>query len=476
MKRILITNNTLGPRAGSEMYVRDVAFALLKEGWQPMAFSTELGVVAEELRSLTIPVVSNLARLPCRPDVIHAHHHLDAMAAIQQFPGVPVIYYCHGWLPWEETPLRHPQIFRYVAVDALCRERLVIEHSIPASQVEVLLNFVDVSRFRLRPPLPERPQRALIFGNQLGPAHPVFLALRGACEARGIALEIAGAGGGAASSQPELHLPQFDLVFAKGRCALEGMAAGCAVIVCDAMGMAGMVTPETFDTFRPLNFGVRTLRRNPAPTQQDIEAQIALYEPEKSRQVTQRLRTEGDQALVMRRLIALYEEAIANAAASSAAEAIPPSAEAQATADYLLFLARDTKEARRALHTLTESQQLNESQAAQLAALQSRFAALEATHATLQAAHSALQQTNADLVNAQAALRAEHATAQMNVQAAQSADHAALEAARADWQTERAALGRELETVQRYAEDLHARLRRFQGLRRFLPRWLAKKW
>src|SRR4051812_38079645 len=99
MKRVLITNNTLGPRAGSEMYVRDVAFGLLEAGWQPMAFSTELGAVAEELRGMTIPVVSDLVRLPFRPDVIHAHHHLDAMAAIQQFPGVPVIYYCHGWQP-----------------------------------------------------------------------------------------------------------------------------------------------------------------------------------------------------------------------------------------------------------------------------------------------------------------------------------------------------------------------------------------
>jgi hypothetical protein len=261
------------------------------------------------------------------------------------------------------------------------------------------------------------------------------------------------------------------------------MAAGCALIVCDAMGMAGMVTPETFDTFRPLNFGVRTLRRNPAPTQQDIEEQIALYDPEKSRQVTQRLRTEGDQALVIRRLIALYEEAIASAAASPAADAIPPSAAAQATADYLLFLARDTKEARRALHTLAESQQLNESQAAQLAALQSRFAALEATHDTLRAthsaleiAHNALQQAHADLENVHAKLAAEHATLQEFSQGAQSTACADMEAARADWQTERAALGRELETVRRYAEELLARLRRFQGLRRFLPSWLAKKW
>jgi len=433
MKRILITNNTLGPRAGSEMYVRDVAFGLLKEGWQPMAFSTDLGAVAEELRAMTIPVVSDLAHLPCRPDVIHAHHHLDAMAAIQQFPGVPVIYYCHGWLPWEETPLRHPQIFRYVAVDELCRERLVIEHAIPESQVEVLLNFVDINRFHLRSPLPEKPQRALVFGNNLGPAHPVYQALRGACEARGVALEIVGSVGGASSGQPELQLPQYDLVFAKGRCALEAVAVGCAVIVCDAMGMGGMVTPETFDTFRPLNFGVRTLRRNPAPTQRDVEEQIALYDSGRSRQVALRLRTEGDQALVLQRLMALYEEAVAGAAASPAAGVTAPSAEAQATADYLLFLARDTKAARRALTTLSLSQQLSESQATQLTALQSQLAALEATYASLQAAHTTLQSAHVASV-------------------------------------------RELEGLRQYARELQIKLRRYKGLRRLLPRWLAQKW
>jgi glycosyltransferase involved in cell wall biosynthesis len=436
MKRILFTNNTLGTHAGSEMYVRDVAFALLQAGWQPMAFSTELGAVAEDLREMTIPVVSDLARLPYRPDVIHAHHHLDAMAAIQQFPGVPVIYFCHGWQPWEETPVRHPQIFRYVAVDELCRERLVIEHAIPESQVEVLLNFVDLRRFHPRPPLPEKPQRALVFGHFMEPGHPVYEAVCRACEARDIFLEIAGVGGGASSSRPELQLPQYDLVFGKARCALEAMAVGCAVIVCDTRGMGGMVTPETFDSMRPLNFGMRILRRNPAPTPQDVEAQIALYDAEKSQQVTQRIRAEADQSLVVRRLMALYEEAAASAITDPSAR---PGAEAQAIADYLVFLSRDTKEARRALPTLRESQELNQSQAAQLAALQSQFTALEATHTALAAEHAALQIENANL------------------------------------KSQCVSQGKQLEETRRWAEELQTKLQRFKGLRRFLPRWLAQE-
>src|SRR2546430_4332475 len=32
--------------------------------------------------------------------------------------------FCHGWLPWEETPPHFPRILRYVAVDHTCRDRL----------------------------------------------------------------------------------------------------------------------------------------------------------------------------------------------------------------------------------------------------------------------------------------------------------------------------------------------------------------
>ena len=56
-----------------------------------------------------------------------------------------------------------PRIRRYVAVDEVCRERLVAEHAVAPDRVEVLLNFVDLARFRPRGPLPPRPRRALVF-------------------------------------------------------------------------------------------------------------------------------------------------------------------------------------------------------------------------------------------------------------------------------------------------------------------------
>src|SRR5580704_4585509 len=160
--KILITNNGLAARAGSELYVRDLALALLRRGHIPIAYSTVLGEVADELRGATIPIVDNLDSLSITPDIIHGHHHLETMTALLRFPTVPAVYFCHGWIPWQEAPPKFPRILRYVAVDYTCRDRLLLEHGIPDDRVSVLLNFVDLERFSPRPPLPARPTRGLV--------------------------------------------------------------------------------------------------------------------------------------------------------------------------------------------------------------------------------------------------------------------------------------------------------------------------
>ena len=66
--KILITNNSLGDRAGSELYVLDVARSLVKRGHRPIAYSSRLGQVAEELRRATVPVIDDLDCLTDPPD------------------------------------------------------------------------------------------------------------------------------------------------------------------------------------------------------------------------------------------------------------------------------------------------------------------------------------------------------------------------------------------------------------------------
>ena len=188
---ILFTNNTLSERAGSELWVRDICRALVGRGHRPVAFSLTLGVIAGELRAATVPVVSDLDKVSFTPDLIHGHHHLETLIAALHFPGVPIVHFCHGFLPWEEAPLHHPSIARYVAVDATCIDRLTAEEGIEPGRIERLLNFVDLQRFAPRSPLPPRPKRALVLSNQAEAGGYVEM-IRQACQQSGIDLEVAG--------------------------------------------------------------------------------------------------------------------------------------------------------------------------------------------------------------------------------------------------------------------------------------------
>jgi hypothetical protein len=236
------------------------------------------------------------------------------MTALLAFPGVPAVSVCHGWLPWVEAPPRFPRIRRYVAVDAVCRERLVLEHGIAEEQVHVLLNFVNLARFPPRPPLPERPRRALVFsGYTRGAAY--VPAVRKACDQAGIELDVVGAGEGNTTDDPGRLLAGYDVVFAKARSALEALAVGAAVVPCDATGMGPMVTAENWRRLRALNFGIRVLR---APVTPDaVLERLRGYDAADAARVSAELRASVGHETVVDELVELYRAAIEEQGAAS---------------------------------------------------------------------------------------------------------------------------------------------------------------
>lgn len=197
--RVLITNIYLQGRTGTELYVRDLALQLLDLGHAPVVYAPRLGEVAEEIRRATIPVVDDLDRIEAAPDVIHGHHSVQTMTALLRFPDAPAIFVCHDNLGWHDRPPRFPLILRYVAVDETCRERLIGEYGVPEDRVRVIRNFVDLSRFLPRPPLPARPGRALVFSNYMRAADQLS-AIQEACKRSGISVDIAGSAAGAQSA------------------------------------------------------------------------------------------------------------------------------------------------------------------------------------------------------------------------------------------------------------------------------------
>ena len=337
--RILITNHSLKERAGSELYVRELALWLLRNGHSPIVYSTNLGEVASEIRQATVPVVDDLADVAVQPDLIHGQHHVETMTALLHFPHTPAVFFCHGWLPWEETPPHFPRILRYVAVDDTCRDRLVCEHGIEEEVVRVILNFVDLKRFVPRGELPATPRRALVFSNSA--SETTYVAnVREACRRAGISLEVVGSKAGRTSERPEKILGQYDIVFAKARCALEALAVGTAVILCDQAGIGPMVTTAELERLRRLNFGIRTLQES--VDSDALEKEIARYDAADAMEVSRRVRRACGSDEALSEIVALYKEVIAD----YKQRAMPDlEAESRAAAAYLrqlpLLLARE---------------------------------------------------------------------------------------------------------------------------------------
>lgn len=251
--RVLLTNCWLENRAGTELYVRDVALGLLRAGHQPMVWSPLLGEVAAEISAAGVPVMAELRRGLPEPDVLHCQHGDETLAALSRFPDRPGLYVQHDAQAWQDTPPLHARLRRYLAVDELCLQRLLASGVDPA-RTAVVPNSVDLDRFCVRDPLPARPRRALVFGNTA--REETFLpSVRAACERMGIELDVAGLGSGKSSHRPEQLLRDYDLVFAKARAALEAVAVGCAVVVLDVIGIAGMVTEENLPEWRRWNLG-----------------------------------------------------------------------------------------------------------------------------------------------------------------------------------------------------------------------------
>lgn len=333
--RILITCEMLSRRGGTELYVRDVALSLLRLGHTPVVYTSRPGKIAAELRDMTVPVVDRLDALAAAPDLIYGQHHLPTMMALLRFADAPAVYVCHDWYGQNAFAPRFPRILRFIAVDAPCRDRLVCEDGVDESRVLLLPNFVDLDRFERRPPLPARPRRALVFGNYTQ-ENPHLSALRAACAKGGVQLDVVGELMNNAVAKPEEVLKNYDIVFAKGRAALEALAVGSTVVIYSGVRFLGpMVRAEDVGRLLPLNFGIRAMGDALAPEElaSRVEAEIARYDPSDAAEATALVRGRAGQAAAMHAIAETCEAVVAEYEQTRAG--LDPRAEGPAAAAYL---------------------------------------------------------------------------------------------------------------------------------------------
>lgn len=305
--RVLITNLFVSHYSGSENVVQLLAAQLRRAGHAPVLFAPLLGPQAEDLRAQGFEVVDRIDQVTLRPDVIHAQHLTPALIAMTRFREVPVVYTCHSSTYEIEAPMLHPQIRSYVAVDEKCAETCRAR-GVPDDRLSVILNAVDMQRFQRRPPLPDRPLKALVLAKNRQHLETV----RQACSEAGLALDEAGPATSRVIPDLESALGGYDLVFATARMALEAAAVGCAVIVCDGRGFAGMLSSTDLPAWRPMNFGIGILTE--PVTVENLHGAIARYDAADAALVTDALRRTADAGLFLERYLELYRRAIAGVA------------------------------------------------------------------------------------------------------------------------------------------------------------------
>src|SRR5882672_1332100 len=306
--KILITNAFFCSYSGTEVVVRDLALELKRQGHQPCIFAGKLGPISSEVRDCGIEVVSDPGALTMAPDIIHGHHHPQIVQSLLQFPSVPAVWVFHDATSRLDEPFYFPRILRYVAVDNRCRKRIESLSDIPSSKITVILNAVDLERFRPRAPLPAKPKRAVVFSNYAN-RDTQLPAVRKASKSMGLELDVIGFGAGTGVSNPEHVLHRYDIVFAKARCALEAMAVGAAVVLCDFGGVGPMVTVENFDRLRCMNFGQGALV-NPLQAKH-LQVEIDRYDPSDAASVSQRVRSEAGLVRAAQNWVELYTTVLA---------------------------------------------------------------------------------------------------------------------------------------------------------------------
>ncbi len=332
--KILITNFRLAERTASEIYARDIAKALVAGGNTVAVFASKKGAIASELEECGIPVLEHPSDVPFQPDIIHGQFNLETITALLSFPDVPAVFMSHGSQQWRGQPPRHPRILRYIAHSARVGDWLLNQLGLSKRSFLLVPNFIEMDRFQEIRRLPEEPRRALIYDRGTAPGRHLD-AIHQACRYAGIELDVISELVGKTSTRPEVLLPQYDLVFAAGRPAIEALASGCGVITLNGGQIGNLVTTDNYEAIRDCNFSLDDQRKGQSQTVEEILLEIQKWDWRRLAPVPRRVREELDTKIARTRLERLYRKTIRDFADNP----VDPRDEFPALAEWLIKMA-----------------------------------------------------------------------------------------------------------------------------------------
>jgi hypothetical protein len=134
-------------------------------------------------------------------------------------------------------------------------------------------------------------------------------AVRAAAQETGLELDEIGSPFGREVDDLHARLGHYDVVFATARMALEALAVGCAVVVVDGRGLAGLATLPLVDEWRANNFGLQLLTRE--PTREAIVTEIGRYDAHDAALVSRRIRDVASLSTHLDHMEAIYRDVVA---------------------------------------------------------------------------------------------------------------------------------------------------------------------
>lgn len=271
--RIVLATYALVEPGGTESYSVTVAHQLQRLGHEVTLAAEELGPVATAAKRDGLDVARLPSELPPACDVGVVQDGIVTAPVVDRYPEAALVHVAHSPMFDHQLPVLVPDVIDIVVVlsdrvahriHALALDAPVVRQRQP----------IDTEEFAPAGPLPRTPRRALLFGNYLRGARRE--ALVSAWGRAGIECVKVG--------DPDLlqldvreAIAAADIVVAKGRAALEGMACARAVYLYDDFGGDGWVTPERYEAFEADGFaGLAT----PGPrTADDLLADLSGYHP-----------------------------------------------------------------------------------------------------------------------------------------------------------------------------------------------------
>ena len=259
---------------GTETYCVTVARELARRGHEVVLFADSIGPYADWAEELGVDVARAETDLPNACDAVFANDAITAGTLAGRYPESRCVYCVHSTVHEVQAPPLAPGLID--AIIALS-ERFGAFARAFALDVPVIRLRQPIDTDWFTPSVPPRrpPRRALLLGNSL--AGPRRDALVETWTAHGIDCRQVGRPRNAMNDvRPEIA--DADIVVARGRAAMEGMAAGKAVYVFDDGGGDGWVTPETYPAIEADNFaGMAT---EVPVDRRRLAADLAAYDPD----------------------------------------------------------------------------------------------------------------------------------------------------------------------------------------------------